>query len=125
MDILDDAPRKGCEDNWTALPRRRGRNSLTEDFRTHSAELEVSARPYSSYTSYFASIVILVLSSFEIGQPAFAFSAAFSTAARLAPGAWTVTSRWLDVTAKPLSVFSRDTVADAEIFLAVILASPS
>src|SRR5215510_8134751 len=60
-----------------------------------------------------------------MGQPAFAFSAAFCTAARSAPGACAVTTRWLEVTANPASVFSNVTVADASILFGVIPASPS
>ena len=56
-------------------------------------------------------MVIFVLRSREIGQPAFAPSAAFWNRAGLAFGLLTVVCKWLDVTVQAPSTLSKLTVA--------------
>src|SRR6266850_4534045 len=68
---------------------------------------------------------IFVLSSREMGHPAFASAAAFSTAALSALGTLAVDSRRLSVTAKPLSVFSNVTEQVVLIHSGFRLALPS
>src|SRR6478735_10754537 len=70
-------------------------------------------------------MVIFALSSFEIGHPSLAFLAASSNLALSAPGIFTFTCRWDEVTAKPESSFSSVTVAVVSIDCAVIPALPS
>src|SRR5262249_25242645 len=70
-------------------------------------------------------MVILALSSLEMGQPSLAFLAASSNLALSAPGILTFTCRWDEVTAKPESSFSRVTVAVVSIDWAVMPAFPS
>src|SRR4029077_8179927 len=70
-------------------------------------------------------MVILALSSLEIGQPSLAFLAACSNLVLSAPGILTFTCRWDEVTAKPDSSFSRVTVAVVSMDCAVIPALPS
>src|ERR1043166_6539928 len=70
-------------------------------------------------------MVILALSSLEIGQPSLAFLAASSNLALSAPGIFTFTCRWDEVTAKPESSFSSVTVAVVSMDWAVIPALPS
>ena len=71
-----------------------------------------------------AFIVILALSSFEMGQPLLAVSTAFSNFARSALGIFTVVSRWLEVTANPPPTSSRLTVALVSMLSAVIPSCP-
>src|SRR5438270_4231093 len=70
-------------------------------------------------------MVILALSSLEIGQPSLAFLAACSNLALSAPGILTRTCRWDEVTANPDSSFSKVTVAVVSMDCAVIPALPS
>ncbi|SIK46319.1 Uncharacterised protein [Mycobacteroides abscessus subsp. abscessus] len=69
--------------------------------------------------------MILAFSTFETGQPTFALSTAFCTAALSDPGAVTVTSRWAAVMAKPSPTLSSVMVDVVAMFCAVMPALPS
>src|SRR5690242_16446309 len=70
-------------------------------------------------------MVILVLSTREIGHPALASAAALSKAALLPPGMRALTSRWLSVMVKPLSVLSKVSVHCVLMLSGVMFALPS
>ena len=74
--------------------------------------------------SSVASSVILVLSSFDTGQPALAMPASSSNFALSAPGIFAVRVRCTEVMAKPSPCFSSVTSALVSICSAVSLASP-
>src|SRR6185369_11288698 len=75
--------------------------------------------------STFASIVTLALSNREMGQPALAALAIWSTWFLSAPGTFTVTSRCDSVTVQPASVLSKVIVAVALINSALNPSLPS
>src|SRR2546428_1726816 len=72
-----------------------------------------------------AVIVICVFRSLEMGQPVFAAFAAFSNVDLSAFGTFAPTSRWINVTANPASVFSKFTVAFVSIESGVRPSFPS
>ncbi len=84
---------------------------------------EVTRNDAGSYCSV-ASSVILVLSSFDTGQPALALPASSSNVALSAPGIFAFSVRCTDVIAKPSPCFSSVTSALVSMCSAVSLASP-
>src|SRR5450631_4115227 len=103
-----------CRDG--ACPVSLGRGETRQD-----ASLRETIRRYPS----FASIVIFALSTFDTGQPAFAFCAAVLKASALAPGTFATTSRWTAVIAQPASSFSMVRVAAVLMLSGVRFAPPS
>ena len=75
-------------------------------------------------SSSVASSVILVLSSFDTGQPALAMPASCSNFALSAPGIFAFSVRCTEVMAKPSPCFSSVTSALVSMCSAVSLASP-
>src|SRR5450755_3113702 len=70
-------------------------------------------------------MVIFALSTFDTGQPAFAFCAAVLKASAPAPGTFATTSRCTAVMVQPASSFSMVSVADVLMLSGVRFAAPS
>src|SRR3990170_2058294 len=98
-----------------ALPRPRGRGRV--------GRRGVLDAPLTQRTR--SAIVMFVFRRREIGQPFLAASAAAWTFASSAPGTLAATSRWIDVTAHPASVFSKFALAVVSMLSGVSPALPS